>query len=102
MGASDEISPRGSEKEGGTEKAASAEPLDEGTDRTLQGVVQVVSHELLSPRSSEALRKLADECLKVTQLSSAATHKHTAILLSKLLHRDSNVALPMQIFPIIV
>lgn len=80
IGASDEISPRSSEKEGASDKGAPAEPLDEGTDRTLQGVVQVVSHELLSPRSSEALRKLADECLKVTLLFSAAAHKHAALL----------------------
>lgn len=62
------ISPCGSKEEGAGDKAPNAEPLDEGTDRTLAGVVQVVSHELLSPRSSEALRKLADECLKASHL----------------------------------
>ncbi|BDA47386.1 probable transcription-associated protein 1 [Coccomyxa sp. Obi] len=86
MGASDEISPRGSEKDGGSDKAASAEPLDEGTDRTLQGVVQVVSHELLSPRSSEALRKLADECLKIVCKASGRT---SAQLLKPLLEKLS-------------
>ncbi|EIE23491.1 hypothetical protein COCSUDRAFT_65942 [Coccomyxa subellipsoidea C-169] len=64
--AAEDISPRGSKEESAADKAPSMEPLDEGTDRTLAGVVQVVSHELLSPRSSEALRKLADECLKAS------------------------------------
>lgn len=66
-GGADDISPRGSKEEGGGDKtspSAAPEPLDE-VDRTLAGVVQVVAHELLSPRSSKTLRKLADECLKV-------------------------------------
>lgn len=34
-------------------------------DRAMAGVVAVIAHELLSARSSEALRTLANDCLQV-------------------------------------